>query len=120
LRVSHGQIWTVSLDPTIANEQRGTRPCIVVSTDWFNDLPIHQAFIVPLATRDRGFPHHIPVRDDGGLKRASWAMCEALRAASTQRFGQLIGTATAATLTAIADQLRLWLPPGPLARGARG
>lgn len=110
MRVGHGQIWTVALDPTIAHEQRGTRPCIVVSTDRYNDLPIEQALIVPLTTRDRGLPHHIPVADDGGLSRASWAMCEALRAASTHRFGRLVGTATRATLTAIADQIWLWLP----------
>ncbi len=32
MRVAHGQVWSVTLDPTVANEQRGTRPCVVVST----------------------------------------------------------------------------------------
>jgi mRNA interferase MazF len=51
------------LDPTVANEQRGTRPCVVVSTDRFNTLPIRQALAVPLTTRERGFPHHIAITD---------------------------------------------------------
>jgi len=99
----------VTLDPTVANEQRGTRPCVVVSTNRFNALPIRQAIVVPLTTRERGFPHHIAVTDDGGLTRPSWAMCEAVRAVSLERFGQFIGTATSATVTAITDQLVLWL-----------
>ncbi|MGH3446364.1 MAG: hypothetical protein ACRDP4_01940 [Nocardioidaceae bacterium] len=39
-----------------------------------------------MTTRERGFPHHIAVVDDGGLNRTSWAMCEAVRAVSTQRW----------------------------------
>ncbi|MDQ3887142.1 MAG: type II toxin-antitoxin system PemK/MazF family toxin [Actinomycetota bacterium] len=99
----------MTLDPTVANEQRGTRPCVVVSTDRFNALPIRQALVVPLTTRERGFPHHIAVTDDGGLNRPSWAMCEAIRAVSLERFGRLISTAERATLAEIFDQLVLWL-----------
>lgn len=109
MRVAHGQVWSVKLDPTIATEQRGTRPCVVVSIDRFNTLPIRQAIVVPLTTRERKLPHHIAVADDGGLNRPSWAMCEAIRAVSLERFGQLISTTTSATLAEITDQLVLWL-----------
>jgi len=109
VRATHGQVWSVTLDPTVANEQRGTRPCVVVSTDRFNMLPIRQALVVPFTTRERGFPHHIAVTDDGGLNRPSWAMCEAVRVVSLERFGQLISTTTSATLADITDQLVLWL-----------
>lgn len=112
MKVRQGHIWSVELDPTVANEQRGIRPCIVVSGNRFNALPIRQAIVVPLTTRERGFPHHIPVADDGGLNRASWAMCEAVRAVSTQRFGQQISTATDDTLHEIIDQLTLWFAAG--------
>lgn len=97
------------MDPTVANEQRGIRPCVIVSMDRFNNLPIRQAIVVPLTTRERGFPHHIAITDDGGLNRPSWAMCEAVRPVSLERFGQLIGTADSPTLAAITDQLMLWL-----------
>lgn len=108
MRVAHGQVWSVTLDPTVANEQRGTRPCIVVSTDRFNALPIRQAIVVPLTTRERGFPHHIAVTDDGGLNRTSWAMCEAVRAVSLGRFGRRISTASDTTVAAVTDQVMLW------------
>jgi mRNA interferase MazF len=105
----YGQIWTVGLDPTRANEQSGIRPCVVVSVDRFNAMPIRHAIVVPLTTRDRGFPHHVPISDGGGLTRASWGMCEGVRAVSMERFGRLISTASRATMTAITDQLVLWL-----------
>lgn len=109
MKVQKGQIWSVKLDPTVANEQAGTRPCIVVSTDRFNALPIHQAIIIPLTTRERGFPHHIEVTDDGSLNQSSWAMCEGVRAVSTARFDRLIGMAAPQTVTQVADQLTRWL-----------
>jgi mRNA interferase MazF len=112
VNVQRGHIWSVTLDPTVANEQAGIRPCVVISTDRFNALPIRQAIVVPLTTRDRGFPHHVRVVDDHGLTRPSWAMCEAVRAVSTQRFGRLISTATEQTAAAITDQLALWLGCG--------
>jgi len=107
--VRRGEIWLVSLDPTVANEQNGTRPCLVISIDRFNALPIRQAMIVPLTTRERGFPHHVPVRDDGGLNRASWAMCEGARIVSIERFGKMISMASAATVADVAAHLRAWL-----------
>lgn len=109
MTVSQGQIWLVTLDPTVANEQRGTRPCIVVSAERFNAMPIRQALVVPLTTRDRGLPHHVPVADDGGLDRPSWAACEGVRTVSLQRFGPPIGNAARSTVAAITVQLTRWL-----------
>ena len=109
MRVEQGHIWLATLDPTVANEQRGFRPCLVVSGDRFNALAIRQAIVVPLTTRVRGFPHHVRIVDDGGLNRASWAMCEAVRAVSTRRFEREISTATDDTLTKVTEQLALWL-----------
>ena len=101
----------MTLDPTVANEQRGTRPCIVVSGDRFNALPIRQAIVVPLTSRERELPHHIAIADDGGLNRPSWAMCEAVRAVSLQRFGRMISIAADETLARITAQVTLWLTP---------
>jgi mRNA interferase MazF len=110
-RARRGQIWSVVLDPTQANEQAGTRPCIVVSADRFNKLPIGHCIVVPLTSRDRRLPHHIAVADDGGLQRPSWAMCEVVRSVSVQRFGGLIGTADSETTEAVARQVGRWIEP---------
>lgn len=108
VRAQQGQIWTVDLNPTIANEQRSVRPCLVVSSDLYNGMPIKHAVVVPLTSRDRGLAHHIPVADDGGLQRPSWAMCEALRSVSTLRFGDLVGAATEETLGTVTARIKMW------------
>ena len=111
MRARRGQIWAVALDPTLANEHAGTRPCIVVSSDRFNKLPIGYCIVVPLTSRDRRLPHHIAVIDDGGLTRPSWAMCEAVRSLSVRRFGSLIGTANISTTDAVVRQVGRWIEP---------
>jgi mRNA interferase MazF len=111
VRARRGQIWAVGLDPTLANEQAGTRPCIVVSSDRFNKLPIGHCIVVPLTSRDRRLPHHVAVIDDGGLSRPGWAMCEAVRSVSVRRFGPLIGTADSSTTEAIVRQVSRWIEP---------
>ena len=111
MRARRGQIWAVGLDPTLANEQPGTRPCIVVSSDRFNKLPIGHCIVVPLTSRDRRLPHHVAVIDDGGLTRPSWAMCEVVRSVSVLRFGPLIGTADSSTTEAIVRQVSRWIEP---------
>jgi len=109
VNVEQGHIWSVSLDPRYANEQSGVRPCLVVSTDRFNSLPIDHAIIVPLTSRNRQLPHHLMVLDDGRLDRPSWAMCEAVRTVSTQRFGRLISSAHPETTRAVIRQIVMWL-----------
>ena len=106
-----GQIWLTTLEPTLANEQAGTRPCVVVSSDRFNRLPIGHCIVVPLTSRDRRLPQHVAVVDDGGLQRPSWAMCEAVRSISARRFTGLIGTADSATIGAIVRQVIRWIEP---------
>ena len=109
MRAAHGQIWIMAFSPTVANEQAGYRPCIGISTNRFNALPIEHAIVVPLTTRQRNLPHHISVvDDDGGIDRASWAMTEAIRSVSTRRFARLIGNASNDTLGAIERWVRLW------------
>jgi mRNA interferase MazF len=107
--IRQGEIWTVNLNPTVANEQAGTRPCLIISADRFNALPIRHCIVVPLTSRDRRLPHHVTVGDDGGLKRPSWAMCEALRAVSVSRLGARVGVADQPTVDAVIAQVTAWV-----------
>ena len=40
LNIRRGEIWSVTLDPTVGAEVRKTRPVIVVSSDAVGVLPI--------------------------------------------------------------------------------
>jgi mRNA interferase ChpB len=57
--VKRGDIYLVSLDPTLGHEQQGTRPVLVVSPDRFNTLTC-VPIVVPITTggaftRNAGF-----------------------------------------------------------------
>jgi mRNA-degrading endonuclease toxin of MazEF toxin-antitoxin module len=57
--VKRGDIYLVSLDPRLGNEQQGTRPVLLVSPDSFNTFT-HVPIVVPITSggafaRNAGF-----------------------------------------------------------------
>jgi mRNA interferase MazF len=105
-----GEVWLADLDPTRGHEQAGQRPVLVASVDPFNRSPLGLVIVVPLTTRSKGSPSHIPVTPpEGGLRAPSWVLCEALRSVSTERMVARWGAVTDATLGRVEVCLRLLL-----------
>lgn len=48
-----GEIWEFDLSPKRGREQRGVRPCLVVSTDALNRSTFGTVIICPITTRER-------------------------------------------------------------------
>ena len=44
--MKRGEIWRVSLDPTVGSETKKSRPCVIVNNDAVGILPLK--IIVPL------------------------------------------------------------------------
>ena len=57
----HGEVWLADSDPTLGREQRGVRPCIVLSVDIFNHGPADLVVVVPLTSRRQGIAFHVEV-----------------------------------------------------------
>lgn len=55
--MKRGEIWLISLDPTLGHEQQGTRPVLIVSPTAFNTL-----------TRT---PIVLPITSGGGFARTA-------------------------------------------------
>lgn len=106
-----GEVWLVDLEPIRGREQAGRRPALVVSVNRLNRSPAGLVIIVPLTTRERCVPTHIPLAPpEGGVREPSWAMCENLRSVARERLvAGSFGTVAAPTLEAVADRLRLLL-----------
>ncbi|MFJ1708500.1 type II toxin-antitoxin system PemK/MazF family toxin [Kitasatospora sp. NPDC088346] len=102
------QVWMADLSPVTASEQAGRRPVVVVSSPLFARFPTAMAIVAPLATADRGLPHHVPVTStQSGLNRPSWALTDGVRTISEQR---LIGSRPLGTVTdKEADDIRTYL-----------
>ncbi|HEU5433922.1 MAG TPA: type II toxin-antitoxin system PemK/MazF family toxin [Thermomicrobiales bacterium] len=109
-RASRGDVWRVDLDPVVGHEQGRIRPAIVISVDLFNHGLSGSVVVVPLTSRDRGMPLHVAVAPpEGGLSRASVAMCDRARTISTQRLAHRLGAVAPMTIEAIEDRIRILL-----------
>lgn len=65
--MKRGEIYLVSLDPTMGHEQKGTRPVLVISEDRFNRLT-RLPIILPITsggafTRNAGFAVSLEATD---------------------------------------------------------
>jgi mRNA interferase MazF len=49
-----GEIWEINLNPRKGREQKGIRPCVIVSTDGMNRSRFGTVIVCPVTTRERG------------------------------------------------------------------
>jgi mRNA interferase MazF len=102
-----GEVWLVALDPVRGREQGGRRPCVVVSADAYNRLPIEMVVVVPITTRDRGLRAQPPIQSArSGLSGPSFARPEDVRAISAGRLVRALGRVDDDELRAIQAVLR--------------
>jgi mRNA interferase MazF len=104
LTISRGEIWLVTLDPTIGAELQKTRPVVVVSSDAIGVLPIK--LVAPLSEWKDYFARnvwHVKVTPDSmnGLAKTSAVDTLQLRGVDTQRFVQRLGSVSPAIMQAI-------------------
>ena len=48
-----GEIWEVNLNPRKGREQKGVRPCLIVSTDGLNRSRFGTVIVCPITTTER-------------------------------------------------------------------
>ena len=100
---SRGEVWFVNLDPIIGHEQAKTRPCLIVSHDTFNHGPAHLHIVLPITSKDKKHPFHVPLEwSEGGSEIKSFILCDQIRTVSRRRFkGKSLGTITSKTFESI-------------------
>jgi mRNA interferase MazF len=106
-----GEIWNADLDPTRGREQAGKRPVLVVSTDRFNEGPADLVVVLPITSKAKGIPWHVPLVAGAGtgLRTASFAMVEAIRCVSRERLAKRLGDAPTALMSEVEKRLRILL-----------
>ena len=109
--MKRGTVVLVSLDPTVGHEQRGARPCVVVTDPAVtDDQRFSMLAVVPLtATPGEGalYPGLRP--GQSGLVKPSWALIDQLRAIDKRRVIRIFGVIVSEELSAIDDGLKLFL-----------
>jgi mRNA interferase MazF len=102
-----GEVWLADLDPTFGHEQGGRRPVLVISVDALNAGLSGLVVVLPITSRIRALPLHVPVQPpEGGLRRPSTILCDAVRSIDQRRLVDCWGTISPATLGLVEDCLR--------------
>ncbi len=87
--ILRGDIRWAELDPTRGNEQRGTRPVLVISHDVFNERSgTVLAMAITSQAQRAGFPLTMPLGKIGG--KDAWLKISQIRVLSTERIGRKI------------------------------
>lgn len=107
---SRGDVFTVTLDPTVGHEQAGTRPCLILSANKFNHGKAELVIVVPITTKDKRIPSHVPIsKGEAGLEEDSYIKCEEVRCISKQRLKKRWGAASPATMSKVEMIVRVVL-----------
>ena len=89
-----GDVWQVSLDPTVGHEIRKTRPAVVVTNDLYNR---HNWVLVVVRS------------PEGGLTAPSVTLPDQLRAVDRSRLVKRLGRLNPKTMLQIDHSLRMVL-----------
>ena len=101
-----GDIVSAYLDPVVGREQAGRRPVLVISSDDYNRIGTDLVLIMPISSRDRGFPTHVALEaEESGLPRRSFVMTEQIRCISVLRIRRVVGHVGDEVLRRLADPI---------------
>ena len=107
--MKRGEIYMAGLDPVIGSEQGGRRPVVIIQNNRGN-LHAPTVIAVPLtgSTGKPDLPTHVRIpKGEGGLWRASTALCEQVRTLEKTRLDRRIGMLGAETMRALERALQV-------------
>jgi mRNA interferase MazF len=111
VKLGRGSVVVVELDPTIGHEQRGVRPCIVVSDpDVIGDQRFPLICVVPVTgTAGDGLLYPPLAPGKSGLARKSFALIDHLRSVDKRRVRSVFGAIGREEIAAIDEGLAVFL-----------
>ena len=84
---NRGEVWLTRLDPTVGNEIRKTRPCLIVSPDVMN-RHLGTVIVMPLTSGSARTRFRTPVTFNG---REGLMLGDHIRSVSRQRLVKHVG-----------------------------
>jgi mRNA interferase MazF len=100
--VARGDIWLVTLDPTVGSEIEKSRPCVVLSPPEMHDY-LRTVIVAPMTTKSRPAPFRISL-SHGGKK--GLILLDQIRAVDKVRLAKKMGGVSAKTLSIALDTLQ--------------
>jgi len=105
-----GEIFLVSLDPSIGSEIKKIRPALVISNDINNKLS-PSVTVIPVTSKvERVFPFEVLFAPtQAGLTQASKAKCNQIRTIDKRRLIKAMGNISFHAMREVEDSLRIHL-----------
>ncbi len=93
MKLPRGSVVLVGLDPTVGHEQRGQRPCVIVSDPQIaEDARFPMVCVVPITgTPGQGMLYPVLRPGPSGLRKQSWALVDQLRSLDKRRVHRVFG-----------------------------
>jgi len=85
--VRRGDVYLVSLGPTLGGEIRKLRPCLVVSPDELN-AHLRTFIVAPMTTGEHSYPFRVPCRFQG---RTGYVVLDQIRTVDHDRLVRRLG-----------------------------
>jgi mRNA interferase MazF len=120
VKLGRGAVVVVELDPTAGREQRGTRPCVVVSDpEVISEQRFPLVWVVPVTgTPGEGLLYPPLAPGQSGLARRSFALIDHLRSIDKRRVRRVFGELAREEMVAIDEGLAVYLGLGDRLHGA--
>ena len=100
--MKRGDIWLVTLGPTVGSEIRKSRPCVVVSPPEMHDY-LRTVIVAPMTTKSRAAPFRIPLVHGG---KKGLILLDQIRSVDKVRLAKKMGSVSTKTLAATLDTLQ--------------
>lgn len=97
-----GDVHLVALDPTLGEEIRKTRPCVVISPDELNGV-LGTVLVAPMTTGSRAYAFRIPCRFQ---KKDGHVVLDQLRSVDEARLVRRLGRLSAPTMQRVLSVLQ--------------
>lgn len=116
MKLGRGAVVLVDLDPTLGHEQRGVRPCVVVSDpEVIRDQRFPLVCVVPVTgTLGEGLLYPVLAPGPSGLAKTSFALIDHLRSIDKRRVRRVFGDLERGEIAAIDEGLAVFLGIGGL------
>ena len=106
---SRGDVWLVSLDPTIGHEVQKTRPAVVISSNIYNRYN-WVVVVMPLTSHDTEEYDQVLIKPpEGGVTAASVTLPDQIRAVDRGRLVKRLGRVGEEKMRRIDRSLRIVL-----------
>lgn len=100
--VIRGEIWLVTLDPTVGSEIRKTRPCLILSPPEMHDH-LHTVIVAPMTTGNRPAPFRVSIAFQ---RKNGLVLLDQIRALDKVRLVRRLGVAPTHTLSSALAVMR--------------